>query len=60
MDNLSARVSALEKDVVALQVEVKLQFKEVFTRIKRIEAVLIGTSGATIIMLLTILSRMDP
>jgi|TARA_R100000951_G_scaffold114218_1_gene118012 hypothetical protein len=52
------RVSALEKDVVALQTEVRIQFKEVFTRIKRLETVLIATSGATIIMLLTILSRM--
>ena len=56
--DINERVSALEKDVVALQTEVKIQFKEVFTRIKRLEAVLIAKSGATIIMLLTILSRM--
>jgi broad specificity phosphatase PhoE len=58
MADLNERVSALEKDVVALQTEVRIQFKEVFTRIKRLETVLIATSGATIIMLLTILSRM--
>tara|TARA_X000001382_G_C3046154_1_gene139508 strand:- start:266 stop:442 length:177 start_codon:yes stop_codon:yes gene_type:complete len=56
--DINERVSALEKDVVALQTEVRIQFKEVFTRIKRLETVLIATSGATIIMLLTILSRM--
>ncbi len=56
--NINDRVSALEKDVIALQSEVRIQFKEVFTRIKRLEAVLIATSGATIIMLITILSRM--
>ena len=56
--DMDERVSALEKDVVALQTEVRIQFREVFTRIKRLEAVLIGTSGATIIMLITILSRM--
>ena len=56
--NINERVSALEKDVVALQTEVRIQFNEVFTRIKRLETVLIATSGATIIMLLTILSRM--
>ena len=55
---IDERVSALERDVVALQTEVRIQFKEVFTRIKRLETVLIATSGATIIMLLTILSRM--
>ena len=58
MADIDERVSALEKDVVALQTEVRIQFKEVFTRIKRLETVLIATSGATIIMLLTILSRM--
>jgi|TARA_R110000772_G_scaffold49023_3_gene112076 hypothetical protein len=58
MVDINERVSALEKDVVALQTEVRIQFKEVFTRIKRLETVLIATSGATIIMLLTILSRM--
>ena len=56
--DINERVSSLEKDVVALQTEVRIQFKEVFTRIKRLETVLIATSGATIIMLLTILSRM--
>ena len=59
MPDINERVSALEKDVVALQTEVRIQFKEVFTRIKRLETVLIATSGATIIMLLTILSRMQ-
>ena len=59
MPDINERVSALEKDVVALQTEVRIQFKEVFTRIKRLETVLIATSGATIIMLLTILFKMQ-
>ncbi len=58
MPDMNERVSALERDMAALQTEVRIQFKEVFTRIKRLETVLIATSGATIIMLLTILSRM--
>ena len=59
MPNIDERVSSLERDVVALQTEVRIQFKEIFTRIKRLEAVLIATSGATIVMLLTILERMQ-
>ena len=59
MADLNERVSSLERDVVALQTEVRIQFKEVFTRVKRIEAVLIATSGATIVMLITILERMQ-
>ena len=58
MLDINERVSTLEKDMAAVQTEVRIQFKEVFTRIKRLETVLIATSGATIIMLLTILIRM--
>lgn len=59
MADINERVSALERDVVALQTEVRIQFKEIFMRIKRLEAVLIATSGATIVMLITILERMQ-
>jgi len=58
MPDINERVSALERDMIAVQTEVRIQFKEVFTRIKRLEAVLIGTSGATILMLIAILNRM--
>jgi len=57
--DMNERVSALERDVVALQTEVRIQFKEVFTRIKRLEAIMIGASAAIILMLLTILERMQ-
>jgi len=59
MPDINERVSALERDMAAVQTEVRIQFKEVFTRIKRLETVLIGTSGATILMLLAILNRME-
>jgi len=59
MPDINERVSTLEKDMAAVQTEVRIQFKEVFTRIKRLETVLIGTSGATILMLLAILNRME-
>jgi hypothetical protein len=59
MPDINERVSALERDMIAVQTEVRIQFKEVFTRIKRLETVLIGTSGATILMLLAILNRME-
>ena len=42
----------VDKDVAVLQNEVKTQFREVFNRIKRLEAILIGTSGAIILLLL--------
>jgi|TARA_R110000822_G_scaffold52646_1_gene136316 hypothetical protein len=52
------RIDGLEKDVIALQTEVRIQFKEVFNRIKRIEAILLSASGATILMLIAILTKM--
>jgi|TARA_B100001059_G_scaffold216120_1_gene234261 hypothetical protein len=48
----------LEKDMIALQTEVKIQFKELFTRVKRLETTLIAASGAIILMLVTILIKM--
>ena len=54
------RIDTLEKEMIALSTEVKIQFKDLFTRVKRLEAVLVATSGATIIMLITILTRMSP
>tara|TARA_R100000541_G_scaffold26897_1_gene36245 strand:- start:137 stop:316 length:180 start_codon:yes stop_codon:yes gene_type:complete len=59
MPDINERVSSLERDVVALQTEVRIQFKDIFNRVKRLEAVLIATSGATIVMLLTILTKMQ-
>lgn len=46
----------LDKEVAVLQREVHTQFKEVFARIKRLEAILIGTSGAIILLLLKMLT----
>jgi hypothetical protein len=41
-----------------LETEVHIQFKEVFTRIKRLEAILIGAAGTIIAMLVAILTKM--
>jgi len=47
----------LDKDLAVLKKEVDTQFKEIFTRIKRLEAIMIGTSGTIIILLLKMLSE---
>lgn len=47
----------IDKDVAVLKQEVHTQFKEVFARIKRLEAILIGTSGAIILLLLKMLAE---
>ena len=52
-------MAALERDVVALKVETTIQFRELFNRVKRLEAVLVASSGATIVLLLILLSRLQ-
>ena len=52
------RIDIVEKDVVALSTQASIQFKEVFIRIKRLEAILMGTAGLIIALLLAVLTKM--
>lgn len=63
MDRRSAssaheRIDTLDKELVAVKTEVKIQFKEVFTRVKRIEGILVATAGTIIAMLVAVLIKM--
>jgi len=58
LDKLEPKIDRLESDVTAIKTEVHIQFKEVFTRIKRIESILIGASGAIILLLVSVLVKM--
>jgi tetrahydromethanopterin S-methyltransferase subunit G len=53
------RIDEIEPRVTKLETEVHIQFKEVFTRIKRLETILIGAAGTIIAMLVAILSKMS-
>ena len=52
------RIDNVEKDVVALSTQATIQFKEVFIRIKRLEAILIGAAGSIIALLVAVLMKM--
>ena len=58
LDKIEPKVEQIDKDVASLKTEVKIQFKEIFVRIKRIEALLIGSAGAIISMLTAILIKL--
>jgi hypothetical protein len=58
LDKLEPKIEQIDKDVASLKTEVRIQFKEIFVRIKRIEALLIGTAGAIISMLAAILVKL--
>ena len=59
LDKIDTKIEALDRDVTSLKTETKIQFKEIFVRIKRIEALLIGSAGAIISMLTAILIKMS-
>jgi uncharacterized protein YqgV (UPF0045/DUF77 family) len=44
----------LEKEIVAIKTEMEIQFKDLFNRVKRIEAIVIGASAFIIVLLLRI------
>lgn len=47
-----SRIDQVEKDVVEIKTEMKIQFKDLYNRIKRLEAIMIGISGASLLLLL--------
>ena len=53
------RIDEMQLQIVELRTEAKVNFRDLFNRVKRLESLLIATSGATIVMLLTILSKMQ-
>ena len=56
--NLSTKVNDLDTRTARLETETSIQFKDLFTRVKRIESILIGTSGAIVLLLISIIMRM--
>ena len=58
LDLIEPRVGQLERDVSSIKTEVRIQFKELFNRTKRLESILVGTAGTIIVMLMGILFKM--
>jgi hypothetical protein len=53
-----SRIDALEKEVIAIKTEVKIQFKDLFGRVRRLETILLAATGTIMVLLLTVLSKM--
>ena len=53
-----SRIDDLEKDIIAIKTEERIQFKDLFSRVKRLETILIAATGTIMILLLTVLSKM--
>ena len=52
------RIDNMEKQVIAIQTEMKIQFKDLFGRVKRMESIMLATTGSIIALLLAVLSKM--
>jgi len=52
------RIDGIEKEVIAMQTEMRIQFKDLFSRVKRMEAIMIGTTGFIIALLVAVLTKM--
>tara|TARA_R110000803_G_scaffold61660_1_gene121616 strand:- start:30 stop:221 length:192 start_codon:yes stop_codon:yes gene_type:complete len=52
------RIDGLEKEMIAIKTEVKIQFRDLFTRVKRLEGIMIGTTGFIIALLVAVLMKM--
>jgi hypothetical protein len=52
------RIDNLEKQVVAIKTEVKIQFKDLFGRVKRMESIMIAATGAILTLLVAVLMKM--
>tara|TARA_A100000164_G_scaffold269374_1_gene241264 strand:- start:372 stop:548 length:177 start_codon:yes stop_codon:yes gene_type:complete len=58
MTKLSEHIDDLDRRVTVLESESRLQFKELFIRLKRIEGLLIAAASAIILLLSSMLWKM--
>jgi len=56
VSNAHDRIDGLEKQIIAIQTEMDIQFRDLFNRVKRLEAILIGCSAFIIVLLLRLLT----
>ncbi len=52
------RIDGLEKEVIAIKTEVKIQFKDLFGRVKRMESIMIAATASIIGLLVAVLMKM--
>lgn len=52
------RIDGLEKEVIAVKTEVRIQFKDLFGRVKRMESIMIAATASIIGLLVAVLTKM--
>jgi hypothetical protein len=52
------RIDGLEKDIIAIQTQMKIQFRDLCGRVKRMEAIMLAATGSIIALLVAVLTKM--
>ena len=52
------RIDGIEKEIIAIKTEVKIQFKDLFGRVKRMESIMIAATASIIALLVAVLTKM--
>ena len=52
------RIDGIEKEVIAIKTEVKIQFKDLFGRVRRMESIMIAATASIIGLLIAVLMKM--
>ena len=52
LNQAHARLDGMEKEVVEIKTTMQLSLKELYARIRRLEMILIATTGASLLLLL--------
>ena len=50
------RIDQIEKQLVAMKTEMDIEFRDLFNRVKRLEAIMIGSSATVIVLLLRLIT----
>ena len=56
MASAHERIDQIEKQLVAMKTEMDIQFRDLFNRVKRLEAIMIGSSATVILLLLRLIT----
>ena len=52
LNQAHSRIDDVEKDVIEIKTEMKIQLKDLYNRIKRMEAIMICITGASLLLLI--------
>ena len=56
--SLNQELHSLDTRTTRLETETSIQFRDLFNRVKRVESIMLASTGATLLLLISIVIRM--